>query len=813
MIDNLYCFYDGEQNAIHAGIFAALRGTSATVRDLTVKVKGIDITNYNYTYFGGVSARMDGGTISNCHVVFEGDVVTDEIDGTPNGYAGGIVGSAYPIHDSDSGSYQGMIENCDVTFETGSILTDGWSKYAGGIVGRGAISVIGCNVIINAGEKIKAPIVGGIIGSAEKMKMLGSRIENCTVTGDGTLELFSQKYYSAAIGGIAGSAGDGDIRNCDNAVELTAALSKLNDGEAAYAGGIVGYAGSNTSVFGCDNAGDLTLSVVNAMDDEVDPTGKEYAYAGGIVGFVNGYSRACSIENCQNNANVKSVNEITYSRAYAGGIVGHMDSKDEENNGVTIKNCANIGSDKTVETYAATTMTGGIAGSSTYAAFETPNIILENCYNLSSVYSESNGAVDPESMCTGLTAGGIIGAAGKMTVTACYSTAPDVNAVNNYEGDAYVGGVVGLLYGTALSQNYCESNANVTNAAGGIVNGMQITAQSDVPGNYQCTTAQNLKTKSFFGTAWKWYTSGGTAPDYYSASAPWRMTSATSYPALRGTAYTTSTPPSGGGGGSALITYTITATAGAGGSISPSGSVTVEKLASKTFTVTAAAGYKIADVKVDGKSVGAVSSYTFDAVAAKHTIEAKFEKMSEIEKFSDVNPELWYAEGIQFVLSRGLFKGITDTTFEPDTAMTRAMLVTVLHRLAGNPNAGISELFADVEEGSWFDEAVRWASGKGVVKGYDNSTFGPGISLTREQLAVILFRYADLSGYDTTARADLTVYGDAAEVSSWAEDAMRWAVAEGLITGTAGDTLDAGGAAGRAQVATILMRFVQTFGK
>jgi hypothetical protein len=262
-----------------------------------------------------------------------------------------------------------------------------------------------------------------------------------------------------------------------------------------------------------------------------------------------------------------------------------------------------------------------------------------------------------------------------------------------------------------------------------------------------------------------------------------------------------------------VITYTLTASAGVGVSISPSGSVTVEKLASQTFNVKPAAGYKIAEVLVDGKSVGAVSSYTFDAVEAKHTIEAKFEKMSQLEKFKDVDPALWYAGGIEFVLSRGLFKGVTDETFEPDTAMTRAMLVTVLHRLAGNPGASVTELFADVEEGSWFDEAVRWASGKGVVKGYGDSTFGPGISLTREQLAVILFRYAGESGYDTSARADLTVYSDAAKVSSWAEEAMRWAVAEGLITGTAGDTLDAGGPAGRAQVATILMRFVQTFGK
>lgn len=802
-IDNLRLVSgDLGSNHIEAGLFARMTGAGSLVDGLTVNVIGIATQNDLSADFGGIVGALDDGTVSDCTVNYSGDVVTT----CPNGSAGGIAGKAY----------FGLIENCDASFENGSILTEGWDKSAGGIVGEAASTIVGCHVVIGAGEMLKAPAVGGIAGRLNKMRSMGKYLEGCTVTGAGTLQLFSQKYYSAAIGGIAGSTWEGDIRNCENSATITAALSKLNDGEAAYAGGIVGYVGPNTSVFGCDNKGDLTLSienlVVNSSDVKVDPTGVEYAYAGGIAGFINGYSVASSIENCQNDANIVSENKILHNRAYAGGIVGHIDSGNGENAGVTVKNCANVSSGNSVESYAATTLTGGIAGSSTYTDFAAPNIIIENCYNESEVYSESNGEADPESMCIGLTAGGIVGAAGEITVRACYSDAPDVHAVNIHGGDAYYGGIVGLIYNTELSQNYYQTSAFVTKAAGGIVSGMaDIVAQSDVAGSYQGATAQNLKTKSFFGSAWKWYTSGGTAPDYYSASSPWRMTSATSYPALRGTAYTTSNPPTGGGGGSAVITYTITATAGAGGSISPSGSVTVEKLTSKTFTVKADTGYKIADVKVDGKSVGAVSSYTFDAVEAKHTIDAKFEKMSEVEKFSDVNPELWYAQGIEFVLSRGLFKGVTDDTFEPDTAMTRAMLVTVLHRLAGNPGAGISELFADVEEGSWFDEAVRWASGKGVVKGYGDSTFGPGISLTREQLAVILFRYAGESGYDTSARADLTVYTDAAEVSSWAMDAMRWAVAEGIISGTSLDTLDAGGPAGRAQVATILMRFVETF--
>ncbi len=810
-IDNLYCFYDGTQNATHAGVFAALQGTAAFVDNLTVRVLGINMTNYNYAYFGGIAAIMDGGLIQNCHVVFEGDIVTH----TPNGYAGGIVGSAYPDYDEESDSYQGSIENCEVTFDTGSILTDGWSKYAGGIAGRSAVSILGCNVVVGAGEMIKAPMVGGIVGSADKMKPLGAYLENCTVTGDGTLELFSQDQYSAAIGGIAGSAWDGDLRSCDNEVAVIADISMINDGESIFAGGIVGHVGPNTTLLSCDNTGDVTLTIADNVVDyngvTVTPVGDEYAYAGGITGFVNGYTRESVIENCQNNANIKATNLIPTNRAYAGGIVGHIDCDDGENAGVIVKNCANIGGDKKVETYAGSTLTGGIAGSSTYNDFDTPNILIENCYNVSEVYTESNSVPKTGTMCIGLTAGGIIGAAGQITVTACYSTAHDVNAVNNHEGDAYFGGIVGLIYNTALSQNYYETNTFVTKAAGGIVSGMDIVAQSDVAGSYQGATAQNLKTKSFFGSAWKWYTSGGTAPDYYSSSTPWRMTSATSYPALRGAAYTTSTPPTGGG--SSTVTYTVTATAGTGGAISPSGSVSVVKLASQTFTITPNAGYKVSDVQVDGASVGAVSVYTFSAVTANHTIKATFKPVRLSEKFADVDPALWYADGIEFVLGRGLFKGITDTTFEPGAPMTRGMLVTVLHRLHGNPAVSIASLFADVDAGSWYADAVGWANGSGVVKGYDEKTFGPNDKLTREQLAVILFRYASFSGYDTTARADLAAYSDANGVSSWAVEAMQWAVAKGLITGTSEATLDASGFAGRAQVATILMRFVQTFEK
>ena len=144
--------------------------------------------------------------------------------------------------------------------------------------------------------------------------------------------------------------------------------------------------------------------------------------------------------------------------------------------------------------------------------------------------------------------------------------------------------------------------------------------------------------------------------------------------------------------------------------------------------------------------------------------------------------------------------------------MTRAMLVTVLWRYAGSP-AGWQNPFADVPNGSWFTQAVAWAAENGIVNGVGNHKFEPDSNITREQMAAILFRYAAMSGFDTSARGNLDQYPDRGDVSGYAVEPLSWAVAEGLIKGTDngnGILLDPQGNATRAQVATIIMRFIRT---
>jgi len=137
--------------------------------------------------------------------------------------------------------------------------------------------------------------------------------------------------------------------------------------------------------------------------------------------------------------------------------------------------------------------------------------------------------------------------------------------------------------------------------------------------------------------------------------------------------------------------------------------------------------------------------------------------------------------------------------------------VTVLHRLEGSPAVTGANNFTDVKNGEWYTNAVIWANANDIVSGYGNGLFGTNDPITREQMAAILYRYAGYKGYDVTAAANLSAYTDAADISGWAEKAMRWANAEGLITGRTTTTLVSGGTATRAEVASILNRFVEGF--
>lgn len=200
-------------------------------------------------------------------------------------------------------------------------------------------------------------------------------------------------------------------------------------------------------------------------------------------------------------------------------------------------------------------------------------------------------------------------------------------------------------------------------------------------------------------------------------------------------------------------------------------------------------------------SFSGVTDYTGDVPSGGQPVQ-----------FTDVNPNDWYWESVDYVVRNGLMVGTTASTFEPNADTTRGILVTILYRMEGSPAVGESS-FSDVESGLEYSDAVAWAAANNIVSGYSNWTFGPNDILTREQMAVILYRYANYKGYDVSAQVNLSSYTDVGNISGYALDTMRWANAENLITGTSATSLAPAGSATRAQAATIMMRFCEEFGK
>lgn len=187
---------------------------------------------------------------------------------------------------------------------------------------------------------------------------------------------------------------------------------------------------------------------------------------------------------------------------------------------------------------------------------------------------------------------------------------------------------------------------------------------------------------------------------------------------------------------------------------------------------------------------------------------ATIEIVDNSKDFVDVAENSWYGDAVAFASSHELFNGTSATEFSPDAGMTRGMLAAVLSNLERGDGSSLDAAFDDVADDAWYAEAVAWAAENGIVNGLGNGMFGPEDLITREQMAAMLYNYADMLGVDTSARADLNTYSDADSVSSWAREVMSWANATGLITGTTTTTLDPQSTATRAQVAAMLERFV-----
>ena len=233
-----------------------------------------------------------------------------------------------------------------------------------------------------------------------------------------------------------------------------------------------------------------------------------------------------------------------------------------------------------------------------------------------------------------------------------------------------------------------------------------------------------------------------------------------------------------------------------------------------TFRFIPDEGYKVKNVTVDGVSMGSIETYTYKNLSISSRIEVEFAGKDEVKfgmNFTDVSEGNWFYDDVAFAVEYGIFdpEGMGNMRFEPYLPMSRAMLVAVLYRLEGEPAVIGGIRFEDVEQGRWYTNAVIWGAGNGIILGCSETEFRPDGYITREQMATILYRYAKYKGYDVSASNKLTHYSDYSQLSLYALDAMKWANAEGLITGRGNSILAPKDTAARAEVAAIFHRFVE----
>ena len=739
-----------------------------------------EVTN-NGTISGGVFT----GTVSNNGTI-TGGVFNNTVSGS-----GTITGGTFntPMTGSGTESDPYQISTADQL----KLFRDIVNGAGGQTQNRGAWAVLTNDIVLNDGTFAEdGSYTPGPSGkTAEEWTPIGKYTNDSNKTPyTGT---FDGKHYAikglyvvnlpdlvvGLFGGLEGAA----VRNLtvDGYVQGCHVVS-----------GIAGDASANSTIENCRNN-------CRVVSEFVTGRSSSFLYVGGIVGF----AEDTTIVGCVNTGVVEARGSYNNSRASkAAGIVCTLCGN------VIVKNCYNTGeinvtSDKLREGTA-----GGIAGSELSA-----RNTVSDCYNLGAVTVSYTGN-DVEYIAK---AGGIMGYIfySDTTVSNCYSVGTLTSTTGT--GTSYIGGVVGITKGTVANCYYLDSTAEkAVWPAGGTVDeatGSKTAAQlgngtvlallingradSEHPWNSQCQyLAAAGKTLPVFKTQtgdahthdWSAWTSNGDGTH-----------------SRRCTCNAAETViPKRQSSGSNYSYYTIKATAGTGGAISPSGNVSVREGRDQTFTITPDKGYAVANVKIDGKSIGAVKSYTFENVRRTHTIEVIFMKANgnpQTGVFVDVATGSYYEDAVDWAVENGITKGTDDTHFSPDGICTRAQAVTFLWRTAGSPASKTSAMpFTDVPVGSYYYDAVLWAVENGITKGTSDTTFSPDATCSRAQIVTFLWR-----SQKSPAVGSLNPFTDVS-ANAYYTDAVLWAVEENITKGTTATTFSPDTDCTRAQIVTLLYR-------
>ena len=607
-------------------------------------------------------------------------------------------------------------------------------------------------------------------------------IKNLTVAGSVT-------YSSGdgiAYGGIVGCADSSTIENCTNRCNVTGNW---------YAGGIVGWA-ANTTITGCANFGNISISGFNCV--------------GGICGYLSSYSgdetstNFSTIRDCYNVGSISGI--------YAGGIAGRSYNGDNSAYPNRIANCYNMGK--------VTTTASGCAGEILGAFWSTKDASLDNCYYLdtagNNAVGQSNAQVtNTKSMTAAEFADGTVLnllKAGKRDNNAdpwadeCkyLDAAGKTLPVFKGQGDAHDHQSNDWEHNETEHWQVCTCGAVFHKAAhsGGKATCTAKAKCADCGAEYGDTNPNHHGDKLKHVVAKDATTREEGNIEYWHCEACGKYFSDNA--ATKEITQAETVIPKRQSSGSNYSYYTIKATAGTGGAISPSGNVSVREGRDQTFTITPDKGYAVANVKIDGKSIGAVKSYTFENVRRTHTIEVIFMKANgnpQTGVFVDVATGSYYEDAVDWAVENGITKGTDDTHFSPDGICTRAQAVTFLWRAAGSPEPETRTMpFTDVPAGSYYYDAVLWAVENGITEGTSDTTFSPNAICTRAQIVTFLWR-----SEKSPAAGTANPFADVKSTAYYA-GAVLWAVREDITKGTTSTTFSPDADCTRAQIVTFLWR-------
>ena len=734
---------------------------------------------------------------------------------------------------------------------------------------RGACAVLTNDVVLNDGtfdaNGYYTPTTGLIGTNPEEWTPIGKYTNDSNKTPyTGT---FDGKHYAikglyvvnlpdvavGLFGGLKGAAVrnltvDGYVQGCD------------------FVSGIAGDASANSTIENCRN----DCHVVS----EYGVDSGSFLYAGGIVGS----AADTTIAGCVNTGVVEARGSNNFG-SVAAGIVGILYRN------ATVINCYNTGEINVTGDKLREGTAGGIAGKDLSA-----HNTVSDCYNVGAVTVEYTGNSDSYIAMVG----GIMGKIyySDTTVSNCYSVGTLKSTTG--KGTSYIGGVVGITKGTVANCYYLDSTAEkavwpdggtVDEATGpktaaqlgnGTVLALLINSRTDSehPWNSQCQyLAAAGKTLPVFKTQtgdahthdWSAWTSngdgthsrrctcnaaetvncsGGTATctakakcadcgEEYGDTNPnhhgdklkhvvakdattseegnieyWHCEACGKYfsdnAATKEITQAETVIPKRQSSGSNYSYYTIKATAGTGGAISPSGNVSVRGGRDQTFTITPDQGYAVSDVKIDGKSIGAVKSYTFENVRRTHTIEVIFMKANgnpQTGVFVDVATGSYYEDAVDWAVENGITTGVSANRFDPNGVCTRAQAVTFLWRAAGSPAPRSRTMpFTDVPVGSYYYDAVLWAVENGITKGTSETMFSPDATCSRAQIVAFLWR-----SEKSPAAGSRNPFADVKSTAYYA-DAVLWAVKEDITKGSTNTTFSPDADCTRAQIVTFLWR-------